>query len=217
MTTPVEDLLAERLAAAGHGDRWQPPAADAPIVNGLRVPLVRLPGADLMPFFEAVQREANGRFFAGRLPTCAIGWNRRFRRLGGRIDLKSLRIELSAVHYESAGAAALGVVVVHEQIHLDLHVRGRDSGHTREFQRISTSLGLPSIYHEMILPPRARRHVMHQYRCGGCRTVVASKVKFRTPRACRECCDRLAGGKFDRRFRLIYLRTVRGEAAGDVG
>ncbi len=116
-------------------------------VNGVTVPIVRLPGHDLLPFFEQLFASANASYFANALPSCSINWNKRLRSAGGRVFVHKRAIELSAIHYESAGAAALGIVLVHEQIHQYLFESGQRFGHTPAFRQISLRLGLPELTH----------------------------------------------------------------------
>lgn len=183
----------------------QPPTI---VVNGVGVPVVRLRWQAIGDFFSRLFEVANGRLFGGTLPGCQIAWNPRFRNLGGRIDPQRRRLELSSAHFEACGAVALGIVLVHEQIHLALFEEQLPFGHTREFARRSAALGLPNIHHQMPLPERLRRPTPeHLYRCDRGH-LVRSRVRFRTPRACAPCCDQHAQGRFDERFPLHYVRTI---------
>lgn len=177
-------------------------------VNGIHVPVLRLGWSNVGPFFEELYRQANQELFEnGSLPRCRLVWNKRFRNLGGRIDPQNRVLELSAAHYEACGAVALGVVLVHEQIHLALYEQGLPHGHTRAFKSLSGNLGLPSIHHEMPLPERLRpAPKLHWYRCR-CGKVISSRIRFHKPRACAECCHRHAKGRYDSRFNLRYIGT----------
>jgi predicted SprT family Zn-dependent metalloprotease len=178
-------------------------------VNGIDVPVLRLQWRNVGPFFEQLFDYSNRQHFRGHLPPCKLSWNKRFRRVGGRIDCRARLVELSAAHYESCGCAALGVVLLHEQVHLSLYEEGLAYGHTAEFKRRSLNLGLPDIHHEMPLPDRLRKpRCVHLYQCV-CGTVVQSRIKFRKPRACATCCDRYSGGRYDRRFQLRYIGIKR--------
>lgn len=174
-------------------------------VNGLEVPVVRVSWKKVGEFFERLYEVSNRENFSAGLPPCKLLWNKRFRRVGGRIDCKHRTVELSAAHYESCGCAALGIVLIHEQIHLSLYEEGIAYGHTPEFKRRSLGLGLPAIHHEMPLPDRLRKPVRYHLYCCACGAVVKSRVKFRKPRACAACCNRFAAGHYDTRFRLTYM------------
>lgn len=177
-------------------------------VNGARFPVIRLPWQQVGDWFEELYRRSNEQFFQARLPTAKLTWNRRFRNLGGRIQPKQGLIELSSAHYEACGVAALGAVLIHEQIHFSLFVEHLSSGHTPEFKRRSIALGLPNIRHEMPLPRRMQKPVqVHRYACG-CGRVIESRRRFRQPRACVACCNQFARGKFDRRFQLRYVGSA---------
>lgn len=176
----------------------------AVVVNGVRVPVVRIAWNDVERFFDGVFATANERCFRHRLPCCRRTWNSRFRRLAGRIDCRDRHIELSSAHFEACGAGALAVVLVHELIHLSLFVDRRPYGHTAEFKARSQRIGLPGIYHDLPLPDRIqRRRRIHLYRCR-CGKLIESRVRFRSPRACADCCQRHAGGQYDARYRLKY-------------
>jgi predicted SprT family Zn-dependent metalloprotease len=95
----------------------------------------------------------------------------------------------------------MGIVLVHEMIHLALFADRLSFGHTPEFKRRSRALGLPGIYHELPLPNRMVRAKRYVYGCP-CGARVESRVKFRQPRACGRCCRRFARGRFDPRFVL---------------
>lgn len=180
------------------------PGEPSVLVNGINVPIVRVPWKVVEEFFDDVCSSANDRFFRHRLPHCRRTWNTRFRRLAGRIDCRSRHIELSSAHFEACGAGALAVVLVHELIHLSLFIDHRPYGHTAEFKARSERIGLPGIYHDLPLPERIeRRRRIHLYTCP-CGQRIESRVRFRSPRACADCCKRHADGKYDPRFRLQY-------------
>lgn len=201
----VADVLTRVDPAAA--ERFCQPNPETPTatVNGIAVPIVRIGWQHVGRFYGELFASANDRLFNGRLPACRLSWNRRFRNLGGRIDCRQNLIELSSAHFEACGAPALGIVLIHEQIHLSLSTDHLSSGHTPEFKRRSLALGLPSIHHAMPLPQRLRRpRRVHVYRCA-CGKEVQSRVRFRQPRACAACCRRHANGRFDRRFLLEYI------------
>jgi predicted SprT family Zn-dependent metalloprotease len=213
----VRDLLVEMDPALTAS--FDAPAGSV-TVNGIEVPVVRPSWRDIGPFFERLFGVTNQRFFGGHLPGCTLAWNRRFRNLGGRILPKEKLIELSSPHYEACGAAALGIVLIHEQIHLELFECGLDSGHTRWFKAKSQLLGMPSIHHAMPLPSRLiRPRAQHRYRCHGCGKTAVVKRRYSRAVACRACCDRFAGGRFSERYLLRYdgmeIVTASGIIRGD--
>lgn len=187
------------------------PGATQVRVNGLTVPVLRLPTDRVQPFLESVWRAGNMQFFSGALPDCPIEWNPRFRRVAGRIGCARRRVELSTAHYETCGPVALAVVLLHEQIHLSLWEDSLPFGHTTEFRRRSILMGMPGIYHELPLPERMARP-LHRYGCL-CGWVTTSRVRFRTPRACSACCEKYNRGRYDERFNLRYLGSVPSPAA----
>jgi predicted SprT family Zn-dependent metalloprotease len=210
IANPTASLIGDVLSQVEPSafDRWQEVLGkrEAPQVtaNGLAVPIQRVSWNRVDDFFEGVFQQANERFFAGRLPRCRRIWNSRFRGLAGRIRCPERIIELSSAHFEQCGVAAMGVVLVHEMIHLALHTDRLPMGHTVEFKRRSLSVGLPRIYHELPLPSRLVKRKKYLYRCS-CGQVVEAKIKFRQPRACARCCRQYARGRFDPRFVLVLV------------
>lgn len=213
VTNPTLGLIGDVLGFVDPAAqlRWRSDdaCAERVAVNGVAAPVVRLPWREVESFFDLLFDEANRRFFRERLPRCRRTWNRRFRRLAGRIDCARRHMELSSAHFEACGAGALAVVVVHEMVHLSLYVDRRPYGHTPEFKSRSYRLGLPGIYHDLPLPERierSRRVYLYRCRCGA---ALESRVRFRTPRACAECCRRYGDGRYDERFRFEYVGLQR--------
>ena len=208
--TVTERLIGEVLHSLSPrtGEEWEYARADSVtprvVANGLAVPIVRVEWKHVDDFFDQIFDLSNAHFFDGRLPPCKRSWNNRFRRVAGRIDCHRQQIELSAPHYEACGTAALGVVFIHELIHLSLFADKKPFGHTREFKWRSSSLGLIDVHHELPLPDRLKPRKAHLYRCA-CGRIVESRIRFRKPRACAHCCKRFARGRYDDRFRLVYL------------
>ncbi|MGL4464488.1 MAG: SprT-like domain-containing protein [Planctomycetia bacterium] len=146
-----------RSVAPRHPYFFDDPPPRCVVVNGVRVPIVRLEDHKVDLYFQRLYDLSNRLHFGGRLADCDLVWNRRFRNLGGRIDCGRRVIELSAAHFEACGVAALGVVLIHEQIHLSLFLEKKPFGHTSEFKRLATALGQPEIRHRMPLPRRLAR------------------------------------------------------------
>ena len=210
IANPTAQLIADVLAAVDSSihTKWCDGLDDLHLprvtANGLSVPIVRVSWNKVDEFFERLFGVANDRYFANQLPRCRRVWNRRFRGLAGRIECRSKTIELSSAHYEQCGIGAMGIVLVHEMIHLALFTERLPHGHTGEFKRRSYSLGLPRIYHELPLPNRLVRPKRYVYACT-CGLQVESKIRFRAPRACATCCRKFNRGRFDRRFRLFLV------------
>lgn len=202
----IDEVLRD-LKESPVAEDWSYRAGDGKVLaNGVAVPVRRLSWPKIGPFFEQLYDRSNAALFQRRLPGCRLRWNRRFRSLAGRIQCRERILEISSAHFEACGAVALGVVVVHEQIHLALYESGLPSGHTRQFKHLSGAFGLPKIHHELPLPDRLRRATVHLYRCV-CGRVFESRIRFQKPRACSTCCAAHAGGRYDARFRLQYIGT----------
>ena len=140
-STVTERLIGEVLSSLSPQgkDAWLCSLADPAtqrrvVANGLSVPVIRVEWSHVDDFFDMVFDKANAEFFESRLPRCRRIWNNRFRRVAGRIDCHRQQIELSAPHYEACGTAALGIILIHEMIHLSLFSDGRPFGHTRKFK-----------------------------------------------------------------------------------
>lgn len=97
----------------------------------------------------------------------------------------------------------------HELAHLVVasKARGRKvAAHGPEWRGACAALGIPGESRCHTLPlPRKQMRRPHVYRCPGCgfelRRVRALKPRARL--ACRACCQRHAGGRFDRRFEFV--------------
>src|SRR5262245_4399953 len=76
--------------------------------------------------------------FEGRIPRdYRIEFNPYLRRLTGRITFAQKLIEISRYHFVLYGMKDAIATLEHELLHLYLHVRGRPSGHSREFKRLA--------------------------------------------------------------------------------
>lgn len=139
--------------------------------------------------------ELNQRHFEGRLREPAFRMSRRLRASAAMADCRAWAVRISIQYHETHGwDSELADTLLHEMIHLWLGQQGRPSGHTPEFRRLASRLGCPRYAKRM----PARR--IHPYRCGTCGKTVEYRRKVRL--ACRPCCDRFNGGRFDRRFLL---------------
>lgn len=204
-------LIAQVLRSVDEpaSNRWQRSDAGTGTVtvNGLAVPIIRTSASAIAPFFHLLGQAAGQSLFEREMPPCHVAWNKRFRRLGGRIIPSQRLIELSAPHYEACGVIALGLVYVHELIHWSLYIDQLPFGHTAEFKRRSTRIGMTDIRHEMPLPTRLQRpEKRHIYLCPSGHEIV-SQVQFRTARCCLACCLKWNQGRADNRFILKFART----------
>lgn len=101
----------------------------------------------------------------------------------------------------------------HELAHLaayDRAGRRRITAHGAEWRLACMDLGVPGETRCHTLPLGRRRPARrgHVYRCPGCATTLrrTRPIDARRHRlACRECCRRHAGGRFDRRFEFVKV------------
>ena len=100
----------------------------------------------------------------------------------------------------------------HEVAHLVVAAKAqgrRVAAHGSEWRGACALLGIPdeSRCHDLPLP-RRQREKPHAYQCARCEFVVRRVKPIRQPGrvACRACCKRYAGGKYDARFALVKVR-----------
>lgn len=174
----------------------------------------------------------NARDFAGELPPCHIKWSRQLTRAAGNIDVRNRVIKLSApllldafanleARVEGLGNEVLGFeicgvfcacreraleeILKHEMIHLWLHERGLDSGHTRQFRLKARQIGQPKTRHSIARPLPKSGWI---YSCARCNTQITRRRRFGRPVACASCCKAHSGGVFDARFPLKGRKIV---------
>ncbi|HEX7069968.1 MAG TPA: SprT-like domain-containing protein [Rhodothermales bacterium] len=157
-----------------------------------------------------------------RRPLQHLGWRFEFdrarRRLGScrwpRRGLGPKVITVSApftrllgLDYRDAqGLQVIDDVIRHEIAHaIDFETRGR-SDHGPAWKAICRRVGAdPTRLYEdpladMLLPGK------YLLRCPGCGSEVTYYRRPSVPRACRECCRRHSGGRYDERFRLKLVQ-----------
>lgn len=159
---------------------------------------------DLAQLFE----ELNQAHFGGVLERPVLRWNSRLRASAGRFfpgrrawsvwGKLSCVIEVATYLREELEAEKrIRDTLAHEMIHFWLWSRRRPYGHTPEFIQKMKELGV-SRYNPV---PRLRPH-RYVYECPGCKKQFRARKRLGT-RACAECCERHAQGRFDARFELV--------------
>jgi len=154
-------------------------------------------------------RQVNLNKFDGTLPLdYRIEFNPNLRRLTGRITYGMRLIEISRWHFAQYGMPDALATLEHELLHLYLHTLGKPSGHNLLFKRTAQVLGI-RVFHDNPYPRnRASRH-RYVYECPECRRMVFRKRRRDHGLACGVCCRSLAGGRWDQRFKLQLVETVR--------
>lgn len=138
--------------------------------------------------------------------TVVVRWNTRMRSAAGRAVFARREVQLNP-RLLPFGEREITVTLFHELAHLLAQFRSgkrRIEPHGPEWRRACHDLGIPGerACHRLPLP-RARLARRHAYRCPACREVVRRVKPFRVAVACRACCRRHNGGRYDLRFRLV--------------
>lgn len=144
-----------------------------------------------------------------------VQWNARLRSTAGYASYPSWRIELNPRLREFEGQVER--TMRHELAHLVAYHRAgrrRIEPHGAEWQQACADLGIPgeNARHTLPLPRRAVKRNL-AYLCPNCGYIARRVRKFPRQTACRQCCDKYSGGKYDRRFQFVKLEP--GQAAGD--
>ncbi|MCY4055896.1 MAG: SprT family zinc-dependent metalloprotease [Cyanobacteria bacterium MAG CAR4_bin_6] len=155
----------------------------------------------------------NQAFFARTIPhdQLRFSWSRRMSRAAGSYRHRGslARITLSLPVLSPLPASATHSTLVHEMIHawVDLVLHRRE-GHgpcfcskMEEINSRKTGLTV-GIRHHFPVPARP---ASWQARCGCCGAVTPYKRRV-TGLACRTCCRRFNGGRWDQRFLLRFER-----------
>lgn len=205
-----EDTLA-RIA-----ERRMNPANSSLLVNGMFVPLIRADSGKAQLIFGTFFHFINKAFFDAAVPRIPIEWNGRLRSCAGRFIPSREKIELSSRYFSSSGIIAMGVVLAHEMIHAWLYFGKKPHGHTGEFKKKSRSMGMPEIRHALPLVPKGEKYkiLIHEYQCPVCNKVVEYRRRTSRKTACRDCCVKMAGGRFDPRFVLRLKKSRYREETG---
>lgn len=162
---------------------------------------------DLLELF----RRINESHFDGFLDPPVLKWNSRLRTSAGRFFPGSRkffreippRIEVASYLIEEVNAEKLiEDTMAHEMIHYWLWVRYRPYGHTAEFMKKMTEMGV-SRYNPV---PRLRPY-RYVYRCLSCLSEFQARRKLGAL-ACARCCKEHAQGKYDARFKLFLHKNL---------
>ncbi|MBL9133918.1 MAG: SprT-like domain-containing protein [Verrucomicrobiaceae bacterium] len=137
-----------------------------------------------------------------------VEWNTRLRSTAGYAHYPHWRIELNPRLREFDGQVER--TLKHELAHLIAYHRSgrRIEPHGPEWRMACADLGIPGerARHSLPLPRKevARKLV---YVCPACQHTVRKVRKFRRPSACRDCCNKHAGGDFDARFKFRLVSS----------
>ena len=161
----------------------------------------------LPPLFHRFNRE----FFDGEVPYLRLSWSDgRLRKTAGRYrrDRNGAAIELSTPVLSCLPEEATHSTLVHEMIHawVDLVLRQREKGHGPLFlakmEEINAAEPGFRISVRHCFPTRPQRP-RWQARCDHCGLVTPYRRRTQGL-ACRRCCERFNGGRWDRRFLLRF-------------
>lgn len=168
---------------------------------------------DLVQLFS----ELNQKHFDGLLPTCDLHWNSRLRVVAGRFSprkrlpndfrfgLKPALIEIAGyLRQKPDGPKLIEDTLGHEMIHYWLWIRGRPYGHTAEFLKKMRAMGV-----NRYNPCPERRAFKYLYGCPHCKRTYPSRKHVKAL-ACKSCCDKHNRGRFDARFRLVFISNQGG-------
>ena len=160
----------------------------------------------LYAHFDNVNRDK----FGGALPDgFSIVFNRRLRRLTGRITYSAKLIEISWFHYQKYGFDDAKATLEHEMLHLYLHVLGLPSGHNGYFKREATQRGI-RVYHANEYRRNILAPTRYLYQCPHCSRMVFRKRPLGDAKlACGPCCREISDGQFDSRFALAFVQKIR--------
>ena len=161
---------------------------------------------------ESIFQNINQQHFDGFLEPPVLVWNSRLRSSAGRFVPGSRKwilnsppkIEIASyLEKEEKAEALITDTVAHEMIHYWLWVRRLPYGHNEDFLRKMREMGV-SRYN----PVPKLRAPKYLYRCPECEKDFPARRRLGVL-ACLECCKKNAGGKFDRRFKLIFIAQLR--------
>jgi predicted SprT family Zn-dependent metalloprotease len=143
-----------------------------------------------------------------------VVWNPRLRSTAGYASYPAWRIELNPRLNEFEGQ--VDRTMRHELAHLVAYHRAgrrRIEPHGAEWRRACSDLGIPdeSARHRLPLP---RREVTrnYTYACPNCGYTAQRVRKFRRFTACRECCEKFAGGLYDGKYRFVLVEDKKAAA-----
>jgi SprT protein len=141
-----------------------------------------------------------------------VRWNPRMVTTAGLANYGKLQVVLNP-RIAQFGPAEIDVTLRHELAHLlarDRAGRRRIAPHGPEWKEACRDLGIGGEKRCHTLPlPRREMKRRHVYRCGRCHQEVHRVRPFRKVVACFDCCRKVNGGQFDRRFQLIKVPLKR--------
>jgi SprT protein len=141
----------------------------------------------------------------------AVRWNRRLTSTAGQARIAQSLVLLNPRLTQFPGE--LDRTLRHELAHLLAYwrtsaKRRKITAHGPEWRQACADLGIAdeSRCHNLPLP-RRRMPRRHAYRCPGCQAVLlrTRAMPRRRSLACRLCCQRHAGGRYDARFRFVKI------------
>jgi predicted SprT family Zn-dependent metalloprotease len=137
-----------------------------------------------------------------------IVFNQHLRRLTGRITYGLGLIEISLYHFQQYGYGDAVQTLEHEMLHLYLHKLGKPSGHNSLFKQTARVLGI-RVFHSNPYPRNQPSRHRHVYECPACGRMVFRRRLQRHQLACGVCCRVEAEGRWDERFELKLVSTVK--------
>lgn len=162
--------------------------------------------------------QINQQYFDGFLDEPELKWNSRLRSSAGRFVPGRRGRRFGIITYEAVppvievasyllkhpdAERLIEDTLGHEMIHYWLWLRRRPYGHTDEFYKKMSAMGV-SRYN----PVPITRPLKWLYRCGFCRKSFPTRRKLSKKLACADCCRTHSRGKFDYRFLLIFEGEV---------
>ncbi|MGK5086388.1 SprT-like domain-containing protein [Bdellovibrionota bacterium FG-2] len=169
------------------------------------------------PSLSELFSKLNELHFDGFLDEPVLCWNTRLRVSAGRFIPGSRKffrerpVKIEVASYLLEEEQSLKLVedtMAHEMIHYWLWVLRRPYGHTDQFLIKMKAMGATR-YNSV---PR-RRNFLYIYRCPSCLKDYPARRKL-GDLACLGCCKIHAGGRFDRRFRLLFQAAFPEKSSG---
>ncbi len=173
-------------------------------------PQPQIPGRDAT--LEIQARRILESVGAGKLARqVCVEWNPRLRSAAGRAWFQRTLVSLNP-RLREHGAGEIDRTLRHELAHLVAQMRAgrrRIAPHGAEWRQACHDLGIGDEARCHTLPlPISRRARKFLYHCAHCGKDFPRVQRIRRTMACLECCQRYNRGKFDRRFRLEFVRDV---------
>jgi predicted SprT family Zn-dependent metalloprotease len=163
--------------------------------------LTQVPHDMLLKFFNNI----NSNHFNGFLDPPLLCWNKRLRASAGRfisgrrffLGERPPKIEIASYLLNELNSLDLiKDTLAHEMIHYWLWVRRRPYGHTAEFWKKMTAMGV-SRYNPV---PKLRPY-RYLYWCDSCNKKFPARRRLGAL-ACLACCKQYSNGSYDPRFKL---------------